>query len=97
MEVVPLRRQVQPIICPTQYHVNDCFIKREIPVIHPTVIVNRQNIVNVPQHYFPQSVENIVSDPGRMHGTHGSHGMNCHSCQSPTPYGSHFNNFFGPR
>ncbi|MEK4758864.1 hypothetical protein MHH85_01165 [Viridibacillus sp. FSL E2-0187] len=54
----------QPVVCPTQYQFNDCYVEREVPVIHPIVTVNRKHIVNVPRHYYTQSTENVVVDPG---------------------------------
>ncbi|WP_207652388.1 spore coat protein D [Desulfosporosinus sp. FKB] len=53
-----------PVICPPQYCVHDCFIPRMVPYIHPVVHVMRQNIVNVPQHFYQPMVRNVVFDPG---------------------------------
>lgn len=54
------QQQVQPIVCPTQYRFHDEFTQREVPVIHPIVNVNRQNIVDVPVHYFSETTENVM-------------------------------------
>ncbi|HWQ71285.1 MAG TPA: spore coat protein D [Desulfitobacteriaceae bacterium] len=53
-----------PICCPPQYCVRDFYTQRIIPVIHPVVTINRQNIVNVPQHYYQPTSRNVVVDPG---------------------------------
>ena len=37
---------VRPIVCPPQYVVRDFFVPQAVPVIHPVVTVNRQNIVD---------------------------------------------------
>ena len=53
------------VVCPPQYIVRDFVTPRAIPVIHPVVTVNRQNVVNVPQHFIqPSSVNVIVQRPG---------------------------------
>ncbi|KZE37399.1 hypothetical protein AV656_12580 [Bhargavaea cecembensis] len=44
------------------YRFHDTFKKCEVPVIHPIVNVNRQNVVNVPRHYFTESQRTV---PGR--------------------------------
>lgn len=54
----------QPIVCPPQYRVRDSFVPRMQPVIHPIVNVNREHVVNVPQHFFTQTNENVVVNPG---------------------------------
>lgn len=54
----------QPIICPPRCCVHDCFTPRIVPYIHPIVHVNRQNIVNVPQHFYQPIFRNVVVDPG---------------------------------
>lgn len=54
----------KPIYCDPQYIVHDTFVPRFVPVIHPIVHVNRQNIVNVPQHIFQNSERTEVIDPG---------------------------------
>ena len=54
----------RPICCPPQYCVQDYFTQRVIPVIHPIVTVNRQNIVDVPQHYYQPMTKNVVVDRG---------------------------------
>lgn len=51
---------VKPIVCPAQYVVRDYYTPRVVPVIHPIVTVNRQNIVNVPQHYVQPTATNVV-------------------------------------
>lgn len=53
-----------PIVCDPQYVVRDCYIPREVPIIHPIVNVTRHNIVNVPRHYFQHSTKDEVVDPG---------------------------------
>jgi spore coat protein D len=55
---------VQPIYCDPQYVYHDSYVCREIPVIHPIVHVNRQNIVNVPRHYTQPTQSTQVIDPG---------------------------------
>lgn len=50
----------QPIVCPPQYRVHDSFVPRMQPVIHPIVNVNREHIVNVPQHFYTQTTRNVV-------------------------------------
>ncbi len=57
-------KKCPPIICPPQYVVRDCYIPREVPVIHPIVNVNRHIIVNVPRHYYQPSTQDVVVDPG---------------------------------
>jgi len=57
-------RDCQPVIYPPQYCVHDYYTPRMVPYIHPVVHVNRQNIVNVPQHYYPTITKDIVVDPG---------------------------------
>ena len=53
------------VVCPPQYIVRDFVTPRVIPVIHPVVTVNRQNVVNVPQHFIqPSSVNVTVAQPG---------------------------------
>lgn len=56
--------QCNPVYCPPQYVVRDCYIPRVVPYIHPVVIVIRQNIVNVPHHIYQPHFQNIVNDPG---------------------------------
>lgn len=53
-----------PIMCDPQYIVRDCYIPREVPVVHPIVNVNRHVIVNVPRHYYQPMTKNEVVDPG---------------------------------
>jgi hypothetical protein len=53
-----------PIVCDPQYVVRDCYIPREVPVVHPVVNVNRHIIVNVPKHYYQPITRNVVVDPG---------------------------------
>jgi len=52
---------VRPVICPTRYVVRDYYTTRVVPVIHPVVTVNRQNIVNVPQHFIQPLTTNVVN------------------------------------
>ena len=53
---------VRPIVCPAQYVVRDYYTPQVVPVIHPVVTVNRQNIVNVPRHYIqPSTVTEVVA------------------------------------
>jgi spore coat protein D len=54
----------QPICCPPQYCVQDYYTQRIVPVIHPIVNINRQNIVDVPQHYYQMMARNVIVDPG---------------------------------
>ncbi|EHQ87900.1 hypothetical protein [Desulfosporosinus youngiae] len=54
----------RPICCPPQYRVQDFYAQRFIPVIHPIVTINRQNIVDVPQHIFQQTSRNVVVNQG---------------------------------
>lgn len=53
-----------PVMCDPQYVVRDCYIPREVPVVHPVVTVNRHVIVNVPRHYYQPVTRNVVVDPG---------------------------------
>jgi hypothetical protein len=53
-----------PMVCQPQYVMHDCYIPREVPVIHPIIHVNRYHIVNVPTHYYQYSTQNRVVDPG---------------------------------
>ena len=55
---------VKPICCPPQYCVRDYYTQRMVPVIHPIVNINRQNIIDVPQHYYQQTTRNVVVDQG---------------------------------
>ncbi len=59
-------RPIRPIICPPKCVFHDSYIKREVPVIHPIVNVNRQHIVNVPRHIYQPVTRNVVVDPGYM-------------------------------
>lgn len=60
-----------PIVCDPQYVIRDCYVPREVPVIHPVVTVNRHVIVNVPRHYVQPMMKNVVVDPGCPgHGYH---------------------------
>ncbi|MFC7366537.1 MULTISPECIES: hypothetical protein [Bhargavaea] len=52
----------QPIVCPPTYRFHDTFTECEVPFVHPIVNVNRQNVVNVPRHYFTESETTV---PGR--------------------------------
>lgn len=51
----------QPVVCPPQYRVRDSFSPRMQPVIHPIVNVNREHIVNVPQHFYTVTNENVMA------------------------------------
>jgi spore coat protein D len=53
-----------PICCPPEYCVRDYYTQRIIPVIHPVVNINRQNIVDVPQHYYQPTTRNVVVNQG---------------------------------
>ncbi|MFJ8064406.1 hypothetical protein ACIQYS_07220 [Psychrobacillus sp. NPDC096426] len=53
----------QPIVCPPQFRVRDSFIPRMQPVIHPIVNVNREHLVNVPQHFFTETNRNVLVNP----------------------------------
>jgi len=55
---------VKPICCPPQYCVQDYYAQRFVPVIHPIVTINRQNIIDVPQHYYQQTTQNVVVNQG---------------------------------
>ncbi|HHY28069.1 MAG TPA: hypothetical protein GX523_15240 [Desulfitobacterium dehalogenans] len=55
---------VKPICCPPQFCVRDFCTPRAVPVIHPVVTINRQNIIDVPQHYVQQVTRNVVVDRG---------------------------------
>ena len=55
---------VKPICCPPQYCVQDYYTQRFVPVIHPIVTINRQNIIDVPQHYYQQTSQNVVVNQG---------------------------------
>ncbi|HHV64588.1 MAG TPA: hypothetical protein GXX46_05895 [Peptococcaceae bacterium] len=54
---------VRPIVCPAQYIVRDFCTPQVVPVIHPVVTVNRQNIVPVPQHFIQPLTTNVVVAP----------------------------------
>jgi len=54
----------KPICCPPQYCVRDFYAQRLIPVIHPIVNINRQNIIDVPQHIYQQTSRNVVVEQG---------------------------------
>lgn len=54
----------KPICCPPQYCVRDYYTQRIVPVIHPIVNINRQNIVDVPQHYYQTTTRNVIVDQG---------------------------------
>lgn len=53
----------QPVVCPPQYRVHDSFLPRMQPVIHPIVNVNREHIVNVPQHFVTETNRNVIVNP----------------------------------
>ncbi len=61
---VQMMKKCPPIICDPQYIVRDCYIPREVPIIHPIVNVERRVIVNVPRHYVQPMTRNEVVDPG---------------------------------
>jgi spore coat protein D len=44
--------------------VRDSYAQRFVPVIHPIVVINRQNIIDVPQHYVQQTTRNVVVNQG---------------------------------
>lgn len=56
----------KPICCPPQYCVQDYYTQRVVPVIHPIVTVKRQNIVDVPQHFYQPLTQNVVVDRGYL-------------------------------
>ncbi|GMA59599.1 hypothetical protein NZD89_08710 [Alicyclobacillus fastidiosus] len=64
-----------PIVCDPQYVVRNCYVPREVPVIHPIVNVQRHVIVNVPRHYYQPMTKHEVVDPG-CPGGH-THGPDC--------------------
>jgi hypothetical protein len=70
----PSSHKCPPIVCDPQYVVRDCYIPREVPVVHPIVNVNRHVIVNVPKHYYQPMTKNVVVDPG------------CPGCHKPGHY-----------
>lgn len=55
---------VKPICCPPEYRVQDHYAQRMVPVVHPVVTINRQNIIDVPQHYYQQTTQNVVVNQG---------------------------------
>lgn len=55
---------VKPICCPPQYCVQDFYTQRFVPVIHPIVRINRQNIIDVPQHIYQQTERTVVVNQG---------------------------------
>lgn len=55
---------VKPICCPPKYCVQDHYAQRMVPVIHPVVIINRQNVIDVPQHYYQATTQNVVVNHG---------------------------------
>ena len=55
---------VKPICCPPVYCVQDHYAQRMVPVIHPIVTINRQNIIDVPQHYYQETTQNVVVNQG---------------------------------
>ncbi|GGH75195.1 spore coat protein D [Pullulanibacillus pueri] len=52
----------ETIYCDPQTIVHDTYIPRVVTYVHPIVHVNRQNIVDVPRHVYPQSYETVVAD-----------------------------------
>jgi spore coat protein D len=59
-----LSRCVHPIVCPPKYVVNDRFVRRPVPVIHPVVRVNRINVVDVPRNIVRPFTKNVVVHHG---------------------------------
>lgn len=55
---------VRPIVCPPKCCVRDYYTPRVVPVIHPIVNINRQNIVDVPQHIYQPTTTNVVVNRG---------------------------------
>ena len=55
---------VKPICCPPVYCVQDHYAQRMVPVIHPIVTINRHNIIDVPQHYYQATTQNVVVNQG---------------------------------
>ena len=55
---------VRPICCPPEYCVQDYYTQRSVPVVHPVVIIRRQNMIDVPQHYYQQTTRNVVVNQG---------------------------------
>lgn len=60
----PILHKCAPIVCDPQYVVRNCYVPREVPVIHPIVNVQRHVIVNVPRHYYQPMTKHEVVDPG---------------------------------
>lgn len=56
----------QPVVCPPQYRVRDSFLPRMQPVIHPIVNVNREHIVNVPQHFWTETNRTVAVNPAQQ-------------------------------
>jgi Inner spore coat protein D. len=54
----------QPVVHPPQYCVHDTYTFRTVTHVHPVIHINRQNIVNVPQHVYQPITRNMVVDPG---------------------------------
>lgn len=74
----------QPVVCPPQYRVRDSFLPRMQPVIHPIVNVNREHIVNVPQHFYTVTNQNVMA-PGSQQAFPMQQGQ-----FQPQPYGQQF-------
>lgn len=55
---------VKPICCPPECCVQDHYFQRFVPVIHPIVVINRQNIIDVPQHIYQRTTRNVVVNQG---------------------------------
>lgn len=53
-------RPNRPIHCPPRYIVQNRFIRRPQPIIHPVVHVNRLNIVDVPKHIYRPIFRNEI-------------------------------------
>lgn len=60
----PSMGKCDPIVCDPQYVIHDCYVPREVPIVHPIIHVQRRVIVNVPKHYVQPVVKNQVVDPG---------------------------------
>lgn len=57
-----------PIVTPTRYVVRDFFFARPVPVIHPVVNVNRNNIFDVPQNFYQFFTRNVAVNRGFIGG-----------------------------
>lgn len=77
----------QPVVCPPQYRVQDSFLPRMQPVIHPIVNVNREHIVNVPQHFWTETNRNVVVNPPQQAFPMQQGGFPTGGFQQPFPQG----------